>query len=611
MTIVANAFVLVFILRLNVQLMSYSVSEMFIKATWVLLIYLFSFLLYGSYRGVIRHSNYHEFKLLILACFSAFAFLLFWDAILRAIEYDWIKVPRLVIIFHFLMSVLLGFTFRMLVKETYASLTKKNTTINAFIFGAGDMGHITLEAILNDKDNQYNVVGFVDDNVSKWNMMMHSIPVISWEKALIMGTVVKVDVVILAMNSISVKRKQEIADTCLNKGWKLKVMPSVVNWVNGISNQKQIRDVRIEDILGREEIKLNQLQIMEGLAGKVILVTGAAGSIGSEIVRQLLRFPVQKIVMVDIAESPLYDLQQELLLSHTDAPFDVVLADITNYKRMQKVFEKYQPQIVFNAAAYKHVPLLEEFPFEAIRVNIGGVKVLADLSVMHKVEKFVMISTDKAVNPTNVMGASKRICEIYIQSLSQKNRMDTEFVTTRFGNVLGSNGSVVPLFKKQIEQGGPITVTHKEITRYFMTIPEACQLVLEAGFMGRGGEIFVFDMGEPVKIVDLAKEMIRLSGLKHEEDIQIVYTGLRPGEKLYEELLASKESTLPTHHKKIMIAKVRLYSYDYVDEKLKDMLIALKIENNNLLVGRMKDIVPEFISQNSEYSTLDKQVVLK
>jgi FlaA1/EpsC-like NDP-sugar epimerase len=611
MTIVANAFVLVFILRLNVQLMSYSVSEMFIKASWVLLIYLISFLLFGSYRGVIRHSNYHEFKLLILACFSAFAFLLFSDAVLKIIKYDWIKIPRLVIIFHFLMSVLLGFTFRMLVKETYASLTKKNTTINAFIFGAGDMGHITLEAILNDKDNQYNVVGFVDDNVSKWNMMMHSIPVISWEKALTLGKALKVDVVILAMDSISVKRKQEIADTCLNKGWKLKVMPSVGNWVNGISNQKQIRDVRIEDILGREEIKLNQLQIMEGLAGKVIFVTGAAGSIGSEIVRQLLRFPVQKIVMVDIAESPLYNLQQELLLSHTDAPFDVVLADVTNYKRMQKVFKEYQPQIVFNAAAYKHVPLLEEFPFEAIRVNIGGVKVLADLSVLHNVEKFVMISTDKAVNPTNVMGASKRICEIYIQSLSQKNRMDTEFVTTRFGNVLGSNGSVVPLFKKQIEQGGPITVTHKEITRYFMTIPEACQLVLEAGFMGRGGEIFVFDMGEPVKIVDLAKEMIRLSGLKYGEDIQIIFTGLRPGEKLYEELLASKESTLPTHHEKIMIAKIRLYSYDYVDEKLKDMLLALKIENNNLLVSRMKELVPEFISQNSEYSTLDKQVVFK
>lgn len=610
MGIAANAFVLAFILRLNVQLTAYSVSDMVIGAAYVLAVYLASFLLFGSYRGVIRHSNYNELKLLAIACFVAFSFLIGSGFVFDAFDYNWLRMPRLVLIFHFLMTIVLSFTFRILVKETYASLTKKNTSTNVFIYGAGDMGQITLEAIRSDKGNQYNVVGIIDDNANMQNLVLHSVPVFSWEKALRIGEAKQVEVVILAINHITVQRKHEITDACLDKGWKLKVMPSVGNWINGISNQMQIRDIRIEDILGREEIRLNQLQIMDGLANKVIAVTGAAGSIGSEIVRQLLRFPVKRIVMVDMAESALYDLQQELLLSHSDAPFDVILADVTNELRMREVFEQHRPQIVFNAAAYKHVPLLEEFPYEAIRVNIGAVKVLADMAVKYNVEKFVMVSTDKAVNPTNVMGASKRICEIYIQALAQLKDIKTEFVTTRFGNVLGSNGSVVPLFKKQIERGGPITVTHKEITRYFMTIPEACQLVLEAGFMGRGGEIFVFDMGEPVKIVDLAKEMIRLSGLKLGDDISITYTGLRPGEKLYEELLASKENTMPTHHEKIMIAKVRQYEYSIVEDKLKSLLLALKIENNHHLVARMKDLVPEYKSQNSQYSELDKQLIL-
>ncbi len=609
MGISVNAFALAFILRLNVQLAAYSVSDMVAGGSYVLGVYLLSFLIFGSYRGVIRHSNYNELKLLAIACFVAFSFLLGSVFIMDLFDYNWFRLPRLVLIFHFLMTTVLSFTFRVLVKETYASLTKKNTSTNVFIYGAGDMGQITLEAIRSDKGNQYNVVGIIDDNMNMKNVVLHSVPVFSWEKALRVGEAKRVEVVILAINRISVKRKHQITDACLDKGWKLKVMPSVGNWVNGISNQKQIRDIRIEDILGREEIRLNQLLIMDGLAGKVIAVTGAAGSIGSEIVRQLLRFPVKRIIMVDIAESALYDLQQELLLSHSDAPFDVILADATNEKRMSEVFEQHQPHIVFNAAAYKHVPLLEEFPYEAIRVNVGAVKVLADLAIKNNVEKFVMVSTDKAVNPTNVMGASKRICEIYIQALAQLKEVKTEFVTTRFGNVLGSNGSVVPLFKKQIERGGPITVTHKEITRYFMTIPEACQLVLEAGFMGRGGEIFVFDMGEPVKIVDLAKEMVRLSGLKLGEDIDIVYTGLRPGEKLYEELLASKENTMPTHHEKIMIAKVRQYEYSIIKERMKELLLALKMEKNEHLVARMKELVPEYKSQNSQYSELDKQMI--
>jgi len=545
---------------------------------------------------------------MIITCLAALTTLFILNQIIDYFELDWIYISKLVLMMHFLLAVALTIGFRMFVKEIYVFLTKKQTSDNVLIYGAGDMGQITMEAIKNDKDNQYNVVGFIDEKASKWNIMLNSCPVMSWEKALEVGESKQVQVVILAIKNISVQKKHEISKACLERGWKLKVMPSVRNWVNGIANEKQIRDIRIEDILGRDEIQLNLGKIMLGLDGKVILVTGAAGSIGSEIVRQLLRFSVQKIIMLDIAESALYDLQQELLLSHNDAPFEVVLADVTNPKRLEDIFELYKPQIVFNAAAYKHVPLMEAYPYEAIRVNIGGAKLLADLAVKHKVEKFVMISTDKAVNPTNVMGTSKRICEIYIQALSQQKNIGTAFITTRFGNVLGSNGSVVPLFKKQIEQGGPITVTHKDITRYFMTIPEACQLVLEAGFMGEGGEIFLFDMGEPVKIVDIASEMIRLSGLKVDEDIKIVYSGLRPGEKLYEELLASKENTLPTHHEKIMIGKVRQHEYRIVNQKVKDLLFALQIENDNLLVSRMKELVPEYISQNSEFSLLDKQL---
>ncbi len=606
--IAANAFVLSFIIRLNLQLPEYSVSELIVSGGWVLSVYVFSFLIFGSYRGVIRHSSYNEMKLLIIACFAAFAFLFSVDTVVKIFQFHWIMVPRLVLVFHFLLTAMLSFAFRMVVKETYALLTKKRTSINAFIYGAGDMGQITLEAIRNDKDNQYNVIGFIDDDSSKRNMLLHSLPVISWNKALSIGEQKEVEEIILAINSIPSAKKHEIANDCLDRKWKMKVMPSVGNWVNGISNKSQIRDIRIEDILGREEIKLNLLQIMEGLEGKVILVTGAAGSIGSEIVRQLLKFPVIKILLIDIAESPLYDLQQELLLSHYDVPFEVILADATNEQRMAKIFNEHNPQIVFNAAAYKHVPMLEKFPFEAIRVNIGATRVMANLAVKFKAEKFVMVSTDKAVNPTNVMGASKRICEIYIQSMAQLKNINTSFITTRFGNVLGSNGSVVPLFKKQIERGGPVTVTHKEITRYFMTIPEACQLVLEAGFMGNGGEIFVFDMGEPVKIIDMAKEMIRLAGLKVDEDIEIKYTGLRPGEKLYEELLASKESTIPTHNEKIMIANVRKHDFEIVNKNIADLLFALQIENDELLVARMKEMVPEFHSNNSIYSALDKEV---
>jgi len=605
LAIVANAFLIAFIIGLSLSLPSTSVSGFISTGSWVLMIYLIIYLCTGSYRGVIRHSNYNDFKILILTCFLAFVVLMIVDSVVKFYDLSWWRIPALVLMLHFFLTAMLSFVFRMIVKETYAYLTKKRARIKALIYGAGDMGHITLEAIRNDKDNLFHIVGFIDDNPNKWNMQLHSIDVQSWDKAKRRKAEKGIMVIILAINNISVQRKKEITYDCLEKGWKLKVMPSVGNWVNGISNRSQIRDIRIEDILGRDEIKLNQQRISAGLEGKVILVSGAAGSIGSEIVRQLLRFPIKKILLIDIAESPLYDLQQELLLSYNDVPFEIILADFTNAFRMRQVFEEYRPQIVYNAAAYKHVPLMEANPYEAIRVNIAGTKLMADISVEYEVEKFVMVSTDKAVNPTNVMGASKRICEIYIQSLAQKESVHTAFITTRFGNVLGSSGSVVPLFTRQIRQGGPITVTHPDITRFFMTIPEACQLVLEAGFMGNGGEVFVFDMGEPIKINDLAKEMIQLAGLKLGTDIDIMYTGLRPGEKLFEELLASSEYNLPTHHEKIMIGQVQIYNYEVVNRTIKELLGSLNYEDNTLLVSRMKDLVPEFVSNNSSFSILD------
>jgi len=407
---------------------------------------------------------------------------------------------------------------------------------------------------------------------------------------------------IVSVQNFSPIRKQHIVDICLNYNTKVLTVPPVTNWINGELSFKQIKKVQIEELLERDPIQLSKENIKQQLSNKVILVTGAAGSIGSEIIRQIVRFNPKKIILLDHAESPLYDMEMELHDKYKQS-YEVVMGDIRNKERMKNVFRTFQPQIVFHAAAYKHVPMMENNPSESILTNVFGTKMLADLSVEHKVEKFVMISTDKAVNPTNVMGASKRVAEIYAQSLNK--RSDTKFITTRFGNVLGSNGSVIPRFRQQIENGGPVTITHPDITRYFMTIPEACQLVLEAGAMGKGGEIFIFDMGDSVKIVDLATKMIKLSGLTLDKDIRIVYTGLRPGEKLYEELLADQENTLPTHHKQIMVAKVKEYDFETMSVAIKELIDLFETQDNQSIVKKMKQLVPEFKSNNSVYEKLD------
>jgi len=477
------------------------------------------------------------------------------------------------------------------------------------IFGAGNKGQITRDVIEKTKDLKIKIIGFVDDNWQMQNKMIGGLPVFSEEMAfdkIIDLDDVKEVIIAIAQNKLSKDRKRQIINLCLAKRVKVSTVPDTANWINGTLSANQIKEVQIEDLLGRDPIVLNKDRIARGIFRRTILVTGAAGSIGSEIVRQILNYQPGQLILLDQAESALYDLQIEIKDKFNIQNTVFIVGSVSDKFRMRKLFNTYHPEIVFHAAAYKHVPLMEMQPYEAIKTNVGGIKIVADLAVEHKVKKFVMVSTDKAVNPTNVMGATKRICEIYVQSLSQIPGNETHFITTRFGNVLGSNGSVIPLFKKQISHGGPVTVTHRNITRYFMTIPEASQLVLEAGFMGTGGEIFLFDMGQPVQIYDLAEKMILLSGFTPHKDIRIEITGLRPGEKLYEELLATTEDTLPSSNNKILIGKIRKYNYHDQNQKVIDLLGNLTKESDELLVARMKDLVPEFISNNSSFESLDK-----
>ena len=578
----------------------------FIIALMVTLIFFF---ISGSYRGIIRHAGMSDIVNVLFATISPAVLYVVVNLINNQLHPPFIPTDILLsyretFMLYAVLAVLM-IVERLALQRVYNDFFRRRRPVeNVVIYGAGAAGIIAYNALHQDLRTEYHIVAFIDDDMSKVNQELNGVPVMRVRNVLTPKFIEqkKVSQLIIAIPTIRLLHKQAITNRALDLGLTVKATPHVSLWLNGTFSSNQIEDIKIEDLLEREPIKMDNVNIVREVVDKVVLVTGAAGSIGSEICRQLMRYQPTKVVMLDQAESPMYDLQFELRNTYHDQlnRMAFVIANVKDKARMEEVFQEYHPNLVYHAAAYKHVPFMEENPYEAVYINVFGTRNLADLAIKYGVQKFVMISTDKAVNPTNVMGATKRMAEIYIQSRSTDQ---THFVTTRFGNVLGSNGSVIPLFKKQLAAGGPLTVTHKDIIRYFMTIPEACNLVLEAGAMGEGGDIFVFDMGKPVKIYDMARKMIQLSG-RH--GIEIKEIGLRPGEKLYEELLATKENTIPTYHPKIMHAQVRRYNLDDVNREYDELWDVLEGMDDMKIVAKMKSIVPEFLSNNSVFCQLDK-----
>ena len=573
-------------------------------------IFFLAYLIFKPHHNIIRHTTIKDFVTIIYAQILGSAGLVSVSIISHnisglkqsAIEYS-------IIIIHFFVA---GFSLiisRIIIRFIYNYLFRGTVkTRNTLILGAGRFGQMARTILERDDSYNYNFFGFIDDNPNLVGKRIGGIPVYSISNTF-KQIIYKLDIkdIIIAINNFEItkERKAEFINHCLDKHIKVKEIQETSTWLNSPVKKANVQNINIDDLLGREPISMDIRKISDGLSGKNIIVTGAAGSIGSEIVRQIAAFKPKKLILIDQAESYLFKIQNEILNLNKNININVIVADINDSYRMRNIFAALSPDIIYHASAYKHVPLMEDNPYEAVKNNVGGTKTLVDLAIEFEVDKFIMISTDKAVNPTNVMGASKRICEIYVQSLSQIDGIKTQFITTRFGNVLGSNGSVVPIFKKQIENGGPLTITHKEITRFFMTIPEASQLVLEAGFMGHGGEIYLFDMGKPVRIYDLAEKMISLAGFEPHKDIKISVTGLRPGEKLYEELLVKKENCLPTYHDKIMIARGQPQVYADVNNKIIELLSGLSKDSDYMIVARMKDLVPEYFSQNSKFEELD------
>nr|WP_321223486.1 nucleoside-diphosphate sugar epimerase/dehydratase [uncultured Psychroserpens sp.] len=606
LSIVACTFIAAYVIRFNF-IISFDWVVMFKQIPFVFLAALISFVVVGSYKGVVRFTGFKDVINIIIGVNILATILIVSTFFSRRLNYESIfNISGSIIYIHLLLNILFLVGSKLFIKSVYNKLMQDfKTQKRVLIFGAGNAGMITYDAISNDPTNSHKVIGFIDDNESKVGKKINTLAVYNLDK--ITPELVQkfgIEEVIISVQNIDSSRLLQISGLLFELGLKVKIVPPVQNWIDGDLSVGQIKEVNIEDLLGRDPISITNPALVDEYDNQIILITGAAGSIGSEIARKTTNYNFKKLILVDTAESPLYELQQEFVQSGIKN-FIAIVSDVRDFRRMEKLFQQYKPNMVFHAAAYKHVPLMENNPFEAVSVNIGGTRHMASLSVKYGVNKFVLISTDKAVNPTNVMGATKRIAELYVNCLQGKGK--TKFITTRFGNVLGSNGSVIPLFKKQIENGGPLTVTHKDITRYFMTISEACQLVLEAATMGNGGEIFVFDMGESVKIFDLAKNMIILSGLRYPEDIDIKFTGLRPGEKIYEELLADGENTRPTYHEKIMIARTKQIDILTISDKISNLCAANSKSQNLEIVALIKEIIPEYISNNSKYEVLDSK----
>lgn len=604
-TICVFSVFLSYLLRFNFSIPTHELTSMFYYVLPIILIVrTITFIISRLYAGIVRFTSTKDAERIFLVIFIGSTIFTAINAITYYFLNNIFIIPFSIIILDLVISVFVMTYSRFLVKLLYLEyVNPSGNKENIIIVGTNELAHTVKRTFDNDVTMKYKVVAFIDPSGQNNGNKYEGINIFSSEKLSALIEKHKITSVVFATKFASSEIKNNISDICLSYNVKILIIPEASKWINGELSANQIKEIKIEDLLERDPIKLNKDNIEKNTIGKVIMVTGAAGSIGREIVIQLTNYKPKLIILFDQAETPLNDISLELEEIFKFNDFKLIIGDLTNVKRLEYIIERYKPSVIYHAAAYKHVPMMEKNPAEAVLTNVLGTKTLANIANKYNVERFVMVSTDKAVNPTNVMGASKRIAEIYTQALGTVSK--TRFITTRFGNVLGSNGSVIPRFRAQIENGGPITVTHPEITRYFMTIPEACQLVLEAGAMGNGGEIFIFDMGKSVKIIDLAKKMIRLSGLIVDKDIKIVFSGLRPGEKIYEELLNNKENTIPTYHSQIMIAKVIEANFNEVNEKIKNLISAVSTYDNYKIVAQMKQIVPEFISSNSVYEKLD------
>jgi FlaA1/EpsC-like NDP-sugar epimerase len=599
MAAVYFSFLIAYMLRYNFEIYTFETSIAFEQGFLVLLVYTLLMLVFKAYSGMLRHTTIRDTYKIIFTNFFALAILFLLTLMCRV--YGWkqlFNIPLSILLIHSGAVTVFLFFFRVFVKMFYEfASSSSHDRKNVLIYGSGDLGMLVKRVIQGDTLGQLRLKGFIDDDKKKQGKKVDGFPVYARSvltKKFIEAESIKV--FIFAIKNISPSSAKEVMKSVIKLGLEILETPSFDQWLNGNLQLKQLRKVQFEDLLGREPIKLDLRRIEKGLNNKTILITGAAGSIGSEIVRQLTKFNYKQLILIDQAETPSFFLNNELKDKFATCCYDLIIGDVTNEVKMDKIFSKYKPDIVFHAAAYKHVPMMEANPHEAFRVNVGGTKIISELAIKYNAEKFVMISSDKAVNPTNVMGATKKICELLVQAQARRTETKTQFITTRFGNVMGSNGSVIPIFKKQIAEGGPVTITDPKITRFFMTIPEACQLVLEAGFMGNGGHIYVFDMGEPVKILEIATNLILLSGLQPHKDIKIKFIGLRPGEKLYEELFTDDEPMVPTHNPKISIAQVAEMDFKTILFRINKILGSLYSMSEEKVVEEMHEIVPGYTS---------------